>query len=118
MFKVANAKVLVLTPPPVEAGEAPIHIKKMTNNNDGTVMSAKSITLKPAVLGVTALKAAFVIFPKTVLCSNKVLLYSEINKNIQPPIKSDIVVYTTILVLSVMIFICLWIKLLSKNSKI
>ena len=33
MFRVANAKVLVFIPPPVEAGDAPIHIKNIINNN-------------------------------------------------------------------------------------
>ena len=31
IFSVANAKVLVFIPPPVDAGEAPTHIKKMIN---------------------------------------------------------------------------------------
>ena len=63
MFKVASANVLVLIPPPVDAGDAPIHIKKLIPTNEGTVLSVKSITLNPAVLGVTELKAAVVIFP-------------------------------------------------------
>src|SRR5690606_35683978 len=66
MFNVANAKVLVFIPPPVDAGEAPIHIKKIINNKVGTVNSVKSNVLKPAVLGVTALNAVDVIFPNNV----------------------------------------------------
>ena len=58
--------------------------KNIINNNDGTVNLVKSTVLNPAVLGVTELNAALVIFPNRVLCSNIVLLYSEINKNIQP----------------------------------
>ena len=92
IFKEANAKVLVLIPPAVEAGEPPIHIKKIITNNEGTVILAKSTALNPAVLGVTELNAAAVIFPKVLSCSNKVLLYSEINKKTKPPINKTNVV--------------------------
>lgn len=66
MFNVASANVLVLIPPPVDAGEAPIHIKKIINNKEGTLNCVKSTVLKPAVLGVTVLKAVLVIFPNRV----------------------------------------------------
>ena len=33
IFKVANAKVLVLIPPAVDAGDPPIHIKKIIKSN-------------------------------------------------------------------------------------
>ena len=85
ILRVAMAKVLVFIPPAVEAGEPPIHIKKMMNKSDGTFIWAKSTALNPAVLGVTALNEAAVIFPKRVSWSNNVLLYSEINKKIKPP---------------------------------
>ena len=83
IFSVANAKVLVFIPPAVEAGEPPIHIKKMINKSEGTFIWVKSTALNPAVLGVTALNDAAVILPKIEWCSNKVLLYSEINKKIK-----------------------------------
>ena len=89
IFKVAKAKVLVLIPPPVEAGEAPIHIKNMINNNDGTVNLVKSTVLNPAVLGVTELNAALVIFPKVVSCIKSVLLYSEMYKKTKPTISKS-----------------------------
>lgn len=66
-LSVAIAKVVVLIPPPVDPGEAPIHISKMTNNSDGMAMAEKSTVLKPAVRGVTALKAAVVTLPTQVL---------------------------------------------------
>ena len=64
IFSVAKAKVLVFIPPPVEAGDAPIHIKNIINNNDGMVYVEKSMVLNPAVLGVMALKKLVVTFPK------------------------------------------------------
>ena len=64
-FKVAIANVLVLIPPPVEAGEAPIHINKIVNITVGKLKSAISKVLKPAVLGVTDPKKAVTIFPKS-----------------------------------------------------
>ncbi len=92
IFNVANAKVLVFIPPPVEAGEAPIHIKNMINNKVGTVKVEKSMVLKPAVLGVTVLKAVVVILPKTVSCKSKELFISERDKKQKPPTKSNPVV--------------------------
>ena len=49
----------------------------------------KSTALNPAVLGVTELNDAAVIFQNR-MCSNKVLLYSEINKKIKPPINKKL----------------------------
>ena len=79
IFKVAMAKVLVFIPPPVEAGDAPIHIKKIIIINVGNVNAVMSTVLKPAVLGVVAPNKAVTIFPNTE-CSAKVLLYSKIKK--------------------------------------
>ena len=53
MLSSAIAKELVLIPPPVEPGEAPTHIKKITINTVGMLNAAVSIVLKPAVLVVT-----------------------------------------------------------------
>ena len=107
MFNVAKAKVLVFIPPPVEAGEAPIHIKKITNNKVGTDSCVKSIVLNPAVLGVTALNAVDVIFPNHEECKFNVLLYSEIQRNTNPPTNKIPVVYKTILEFKVIILTCL-----------
>lgn len=73
----AMAKVLVLIPPPVDWGEAPIHINIITNNSVGRYNAAVSMVLNPAVLGVVAPKRAVTILPKP-LCSASVLLYSRI----------------------------------------
>ena len=61
-FKVAIAKVLVLIPPPVEEGDAPIHINAMMIMIEEKCNSLKSIELKPAVRGVVAVKSAVTIF--------------------------------------------------------
>ena len=76
MLSIAIAKVLVFTPPPVDWGEAPIHIKKKTIIRVGNAIAAVSIVLNPAVLGVVAPKKAVTIFPNP-LCSAKVLLNSR-----------------------------------------
>jgi hypothetical protein len=65
IFKVAIAKVLVFIPPPVEAGEAPTHIKNIINNMVEACNEDISIVLNPAVLGVTTPKKAPTILPKT-----------------------------------------------------
>src|SRR5690554_4340799 len=62
-FKEAIAKVLVFIPPPVEAGEAPIHIKRKITINVEKFRLPKSMLLKPAVLGVEAVNNAVTIFP-------------------------------------------------------
>ena len=72
IFKVAKANVLVFIPPAVDAGEPPIHIKKIINNNVDTFIVVKSTVLKPAVLGVMALNAEVVIFPKSEVWACKV----------------------------------------------
>ena len=58
MFRVAMAKVLVLIPPPVEAGDAPTHIRNKTIMVVGNSIDAGSMVLNPAVLGVVAPKSA------------------------------------------------------------
>ena len=54
-FKKANITpiVLVLTPPPVEPGEAPINIRKIKRYAEAALSELKSIVLKPAVRDVT-----------------------------------------------------------------
>ena len=92
IFNVAIAKVVVLIPPPVEAGEAPIHIKKIINKIPGTVKLLISIVLKPAVLEVTDENIAVVNFPNTVLCSLKKVSCSEIRKKPVPTTINKMVV--------------------------
>lgn len=76
ILSVAIANVLVLIPPPVDCGEAPIHIKRKHIIRVGNDSAVISIVLNPAVLGVVAPKSAVTIFPNP-LCSAKVLLYSR-----------------------------------------
>ena len=76
MFNVAIANVLVLIPPPVDCGEAPIHISNITNMIVEKLSCEKSKVLNPAVLGVVAPKSAVTIFPKP-SCSVKVLFNSK-----------------------------------------
>ena len=76
ILSTAIANELVLIPPPVEPGEAPTHIRKITISTVGMLNAAVSIVLKPAVLGVTAPKKAVAILPAK-LCSDSVLLYSK-----------------------------------------
>ncbi len=72
IFNHATAIELVLIPPPVEAGEAPIHINKMVMRRVEICKADTFTTLNPAVLGVTALKNEIANFPPK-LCSYKVL---------------------------------------------
>lgn len=53
-FNTATANVLVLMPPPVEFGEAPIHISRIINSTDENCKAPKSTLLNPAVCGVVA----------------------------------------------------------------
>ena len=69
-FKIAIAKVLVLIPPPVEVGEAPIHIKSKIRIIVENCSSEKLIVLNPAVLVVIETKAADTNFPKPVCSFN------------------------------------------------
>ena len=62
-FMTAKAIVLVLIPPPVELGEAPIHINSITKMIVENCSAPKSILLNPAVLGVVAVEKAITNFP-------------------------------------------------------
>lgn len=76
-FKIAMAKVLVLTPPPVDPGEAPIHINNRMIKVVEKCNDEVSTVLNPAVRGVAAPKNAVTILPID-QCSAKVLLNSNI----------------------------------------
>ena len=91
-FMQATAMVLVLIPPPVEAGEAPIHISSMKISVTGSVMAAVSTELKPAVRVVTDPKNETTNFPKKLRCSVSVLLYSNKKMKTVPDISRMAVV--------------------------
>lgn len=83
VFKMATAKVLVFIPPPVEAGEAPTHIKNITIRIVCKLSAPVSTVLKPAVLVVTEPKNAVTIFPRKEWL-DRVLLNSRIKNAIVP----------------------------------
>ena len=95
-FMTMIAKVVVLTPPPVPPGEAPIHTKntiKITVGNDNKLMFTE---LKPADLGTIELKRDVHILPINP-CSLKTPLNSNIKKEKNPTKISIKVVINTIL---------------------
>ena len=55
--------VVVFIPPPVDKGEAPIHINRRVRNQVDGRREVRSTVLKPAVRGVTALKKDTASFP-------------------------------------------------------
>ena len=57
-FNQAKASVVVLIPPPVDMGDAPIHIKMMISNTDNSESCSMPKALNPAVRGVTDQKKA------------------------------------------------------------
>ena len=50
--------VVVLSPPPVPPGDAPMNIKIIVRKLDASLIDAISTVLNPAVLGVTDIKNA------------------------------------------------------------
>jgi hypothetical protein len=64
----ATPAVVVLIPPPVDPGEAPIHINKRYIITVGKLIAVKSTLLKPAVRGVTLPRKLVIIFPVKVGC--------------------------------------------------
>src|SRR5690606_12080456 len=82
-LSVAIAKVLVLIPPPVDAGEAPIHIRRKINIVVEKFKEAISTVLKPAVRGVAAPNNAVTNLPNP-LCSASTLSYSLTKKRTVP----------------------------------
>jgi len=51
--KMRMAKLVVLMPPPVEPGDAPMNMRRRRRRRDGFVRLPISTVLNPAVLGVT-----------------------------------------------------------------
>ena len=73
------AKVLVLIPPPVEPGEAPIHIRKITTIIVGVLSNEVSTELKTSGSGGYRTKKCRDYFtPKTVF-SQGVIVFENIN---------------------------------------
>lgn len=99
MFSTAMAKVLVFIPPPVEAGEAPIHISDIKIRTVGMLKIAVSTVLNPAVLVVTAPKNAVIILPIKVWFE-RVLLNSKAKKASVPTTVKAKDVFKTIRVLT------------------
>jgi hypothetical protein len=98
----AMVKVLVFTPPPVETGEAPTHIKNIITSIVAFVKASILTLLKPAVRGVTLEKYDIAIFPLR-LISFWVTLYSSKKMVIVPNSSRINVARTTIFVLKVII---------------
>ena len=59
--RISTAKVVVLSPPAVEPGLPPISISKSVITSLPGLKAERSTVLKPAVLGATLRKAAFMI---------------------------------------------------------
>lgn len=92
--------VVVLSPPPVDVGEAPIYIKIINIIELAIVKEGTFILLNPALFGVTAKnKLAMTFWAKFKLPMVSGLLYSKIKKQSVPKIKSTDVDKRTILVL-------------------
>src|SRR5690606_10670566 len=88
----ATAKVVVLIPPPVDPGEAPIHISNMINITVGNVKLSILATLNPAVREDVPVKNAVTHFPQSVGCSANIWLYSNAKVDIVPTtIKMNVV---------------------------
>lgn len=83
-------------PPPVEAGDAPIHIKTINRSAVGTDNAAVSVLLKPAVRVVTEPKNAAVHLPKGDEYQVNTPSFSKIKKPIVPIISRIAVVIITI----------------------
>src|SRR5690606_1421540 len=79
MLRTAIANVVVLIPPPVDPGEAPIHIRNIMTSRVGKDWPAVFETLKPAVRALFPLKNAAIHFPHSVGCSDSTLSYSNTN---------------------------------------
>ena len=98
----AIVNVLVFIPPPVDTGEAPIHIKKIIIRIVAFENASMLTILNPAVRGVTLEKYDIAIFPliSTLFC---VTLYSSKKMEIVPKRSKIKVEIITIFVLKVII---------------
>jgi hypothetical protein len=75
---IISAKVVILIPPPVEAGAAPINIKIKIKNREGVLKDSMGSTLKPAERGVAAVNRDLnILLPAEALPSVAGLLYSR-----------------------------------------
>ena len=106
----AIVKVVVLIPPPVDKGEAPIHIKNMVRTRVGAVSACMEKLLKPAVLQVVAPRKDTASFPRNGRSCSRAL-FSKSQNNRVPPIKRKEVVVMTIRVVVFTILTCEGIRL-------
>ena len=80
-----TAMVVTFTPPPVEAGDAPVNISKLATSLPAGRIAASSMVLKPAVRSVTDWNSAASSFsPRVRFPSVAGLLHSEISVNTKP----------------------------------
>jgi len=91
-----TAKVVVLIPPPVEPGEAPINMSNIMKSMVAGLNLDMSTELKPAVLVVVLWNTDAIIFSAGVLFLS-VLLFSAARKNTVPMTRSVAVIISTIL---------------------
>jgi hypothetical protein len=101
-LRIAIVKVLVFTPPPVDTGDAPTHIRNIIISIVAFVNASILTLLNPAVRGVTLEKYDIAIFPLR-LTSFWVTLYSRKKMEIVPNNSRINVARTTIFVLKVII---------------
>ena len=104
-FKNAIVIVVVFIPPPVDKGEAPIHINRRVRNQVDGRREVRSTVLKPAVRGVTALKKDTASFPLNGSPLRQ-LLFSDNQKSKVPPTRSSKVAVMTIRVVVFTILTC------------
>ena len=97
--------VVVFIPPPVDKGEAPIHINRRVRNQVDGRREVRSTVLKPAVRGVTALKKDTASFPLNGSPLRQ-LLFSDNQKSKVPPTRSSKVAVMTIRVVVFTILTC------------
>lgn len=114
-FRIPTANVEVFIPPPVEPGDAPIHIRNIINIIAGKDKSPMSIELKPAVRGLAPIKNAPANLPQNPVCTLNDLSYSNAKMPTVPITSKITVVQATNLALKV-ITQALYIKAFLKNN--
>lgn len=100
-----NSNRCCFYPPPVDKGEAPIHINRRVRNQVDGRREVRSTVLKPAVRGVTALKKDTASFPLNGSPLRQ-LLFSDNQKSKVPPTRSSKVAVMTIRVVVFTILTC------------
>lgn len=88
---------VVFIPPAVELELPPMNIRKIVKSFDASEREAISTLLKPAVLGVTALKKLFKSFPPNDISSNNLLCSKIKNKQVLSNKRMAVTVITILL---------------------